>query len=424
MSGLAEDYEEREGKSVEAAKEAIKRSKVNLSTRQLIKGFFADLYQSPVYKRFFSFSTCDSVGSKLMLAHASIQFPELSDLLQKQRIASIAGKFDTVSIDGIAMNANDVAPWGTAFFDQLTKFTACQAAYERKQIAGDVERGLVRGLQLADVSDILDVPELNLGKCETASLEETITTVDRTHGFELVFSGFGFIRKKDVMKKGRIGRDGKFRFNIKPGQVIIGFESSGFHSNGYTAARLRLLDGSFEQREEYRQDYTGRFKLDDKVPGHDGKTFLEVMLEPTIIYSRAMARIAKAFPYVIGVNITGNGLANFNRAGEGVEYVIDDPIKPQPIFKLFEEEVERQFKDGKISEKDRYDTKKLYTKFNRGMGFACIVNQQDVNKVIELAAQEGIHAKEIGYVQKSDSPNLRTRLELPGKGPIIFEGYM
>jgi len=421
--GLGEDYEEREARSVKAAKRAIKNSKVNLSTRQIVRGFFADLYESPVYPDYYSFSTCDSVGSKLMLAQASVQFPELSDLLQKQRIASIVGKFDTVAIDGVAMNVNDAAPWGTAFFDQLMKFTACQAAYEEKEIAGDIELGLVRALSLADVSKILNVPELNLGKCETASLEETITTVDETHGFELVFSGFGFIKKSEVLEKGRIGDDRRFRFNIRPGQVIIGFESSGLGSNGYTAVRLRLLDGSFEKRERYRREYTGRFRLDDKVPGYNNKTFLEVLLEPTIIYSQAMAAIARRYPYVVGVNITGNGLANFNRAGENVRYVIDNPIEPQPIFRLFEEEVERQFRDGKIPEKARYDTKKLFQKLNMGMGFALIINPEDAASAIFQARKYGAKGKRVGVVKKNEGA-LATELRLPGKAPIMFEGYM
>jgi len=60
--GLGEDYEKREAMSVEAAKEAIRKSNVNLSTRQIVKGFFADLYESFVYPDYYSFSTCDSVG--------------------------------------------------------------------------------------------------------------------------------------------------------------------------------------------------------------------------------------------------------------------------------------------------------------------------------------------------------------------------
>ncbi|MDO8740891.1 MAG: AIR synthase-related protein [Candidatus Woesearchaeota archaeon] len=416
---LGEDYENREAKSVEAAKKAIANSKADLFSRRIVGGFFSDLYET-IHPEYYSFSTCDSVGSKLMLAHASVQYPELSDLLQKQRIASIAGKFDTIAIDGIAMNVNDAAPWGSAFFDQLTKFTACQAAYEEKEIAGDVELGLIKAMKLADVSNILKVPKINLGKCETASLEETITTVDEMHGFELVFSGFGFISKRDVLEKGVFTENG-FEFYIKPKQIIVGFESSGLHSNGYTAARLRLLNGHFEKREKYRKEYTGWFHLDEKVPGYGSKTFLEVLLEPTIIYSRAMARIAKEFPYVIGVNITGNGLANFNRAGKNVEYVIDDPITPQPIFELFEEEVEGQFKKGKITE--RYDAEKIYRKLNMGMGFACIVNKNDANKAIELAKQEGIKGKIIGHVA-SGSGDLKTKLILPGKKPVVFEGYM
>lgn len=418
--GLGEDYENREKRSVEAAKRAVKK---NLSARQKIHGFFADLYESPVYSEYYSFSTNDSVGSKLMLAHASVQYPRLAGLLQKERIASIAGKFDTVAIDGIAMNVNDAAPWGSAFFDQIMKLTACQAAYEDKEIAGDVEKGLVKALEMADVSKILGVPKLklNLGKCETASLEETITTVDKTHGFELVFSGFGFIKKKDVEEKGYFGKKGKFLFNIRPGMGVVGFESSGPHSNGYTALRLRLLNGKFEKRKEYSKEYTGRFSLDDKVPD-DGRTFLEVLLEPTKIYSMVMAAISKELPYVIGINITGNGLRNFNRAGENIKYFIYDPIEPQPIFRVFEEEVERQFRDGKIKEKDKYGTEKLYTKLNMGMGFACLVNLSDVPKVLDIAEKFDIKAKDIGIVIGSREKEASVILK-KGKNDYIFKGY-
>jgi phosphoribosylformylglycinamidine cyclo-ligase len=421
-SELGEDYEAREAKAVDAARKAFGK---RFSGRKVVKGFFADLYQNDtVHPAHFSLSTNDSVGSKLMLAHASIQHPKLAEQITdregKGRIAEIAGAFDTVAIDGIAMNANDIAPWGLAWFDQIMKFTACQAAFEEEAISGDVERGVLRGLELADVSDILGVPQLNLGKCETASLDETITTVDETHGFELVFSGFGYIRKEHVTKNSIVG--GALKTSPEKGNVIIGFRSSGPHSNGYTALRLRLLDGEFEKRGRYAKEYTGRFGLDDKIP-HDGRTLLEALLEPTMIYTRVMAAICREMPHVYGVNITGNGLQNFNRSGEGVTFLIDNPFEPQPVFQLFEQEVERQFRDGKISEKDKYSTEKLYRKLNMGMGFACIARERDEPRILRLAKEHGIDAKIVGHVAGREEKEPSTRLRTAHDRYIEFKGY-
>ena len=62
----------------------------------------------------------------------------------------------------------------------------------------------------------------------------------------------------------------------------------------------------------------------------DGSTIGKILLEPTKIYTKVMARVSKEFN-VVGVNNTGYGLKNFNRI-KGFEFSINSPLKPQPVL--------------------------------------------------------------------------------------------
>ena len=100
--------------------------------------------------------------------------------------------------------------------------------------------------------------------------------------------------------------------------------------------------------------------MDDSVGGMNiGKA----MLEPTRIYVKDVAAIAKDFS-IVGVNNTGYGLKNLNRLPGNIQFVIDDPIEPLPIFKLMQ-------KESKFSDEE------MYTSFNMGMGFFIIARKND-----------------------------------------------
>jgi phosphoribosylformylglycinamidine cyclo-ligase len=193
----------------------------------------------------------------------------------------------------------------------------------------------------------------------------------------------------------------------KPGQVIIGFRSSGPHSNGFTALRTKLLRSEVEERPQFRQQYTGRFLLTDRPCPEDPRTLGEILLTPTKIYLKAMAAITKYFPAVFGVNITGYGLHNFNRIGKNIRFVIDNPFPQQPIFKLMEQE-------------SGYSTKKMYTKFNMGMGFAIFANKEDAEQIIDIAKQYDVEAMVIGHIEESEE--VITILKRDNE-MILFRGY-
>jgi len=381
VAGKVADYEGREAKAVADGKGSM--SAVFSSRRAGKGGLFAELRQNDaVYPDHFMVLTNDGAGTKITLC------PWM-------------GRFDTIGQDVVAMNANDFAPFGLAFPDSVNIYFAVQSKIEEERM-GDIMKGIDQALHLCVASKAPFA--VNYGKLETASLDEMLDSTHPGYGFDIGCSMTGFIRKEHVPS-----------FDPKPGDTIVGIASSGLHSNGYTSARHMLLRPEIEPRERWRPQYTGRFRLDDKVPDSD-MTVGEALLTPTAIYLRAMWRIAEEFPGVFGVNITGYGLKNFNRSGEGVVYHISDPLEPLPIHRLF-------MREGK------YDSVTAWTKSNMGMGFAVIVpDGMPANKVVEIAKAEGHYAKIVGFVLESGKQEPSTTLytgEIPDmkKETVLFRGY-
>src|SRR3989338_4237177 len=108
--------------------------------------------------------------------------------------------------------------------------------------------------------------DLNIGKLETASLDEMISLgiPNKGHDFGIVMTGY--------IKKDKVPN-----LNPKPGHLIVGISSTGLHSNGYTGARHVLFTSDVEYREEWKSQYKGRFYFNDKPKILEGKTVLEAL---------------------------------------------------------------------------------------------------------------------------------------------------
>ena len=101
---------------------------------------------------------------------------------------------------------------------------------------------------------------------------------------------------------------------VGPGDAIIGLPSSGVHSNGFTLARRALPDLASAGR-------AGR------------RTVGETLLEPTVIYVRAVRELLASEVDVRGLaHITGEGLVNLLRLEAEVGYRIDSPLPCPPVF--------------------------------------------------------------------------------------------
>ncbi len=364
------DYQKREAKAVSAIKKAIPIGlKKNMSS--ISEGMFAELYENKeVFPNHLMACTIDGVGTKLILAEAM-------------------NKYDTVGIDLVAMSSNDLATLGKVSPFLFIDYFAVQDRFQEKGLTGELMKGIVKGLEASEVGDILrnDI-HVNIGKGETASVDELITGLRPGMGFDIAGGMIGFIKKQDIHNE------------VKVGDKIIALKSSGPHSNGYTDLRLRLLKGDFETRENFKRNYKGRFKLDDRF---ENSTIGETLLEPTKIYSKTVAAIAKEIG-AFGINNTGYGLKNLNRI-KGFNFEVNNPITPQPIFGLTKKE-------------SNFTDEQMYRKFNMGMGFFLIVDKKEADRAISIAEKYKDKAQIIGEVKKGKD----TVLIKEGK-KIVFEGY-
>ncbi len=364
------DYQTREAKAVSAIKKAIP-SKLKQNMNPISQGMFAELYENTsVFPNHYMACAIDGVGTKLILAEAM-------------------EKYNSIGIDLVAMSVNDLATLGKVSPFLFIDYFAVQSEFEEQELTGELMKGIVQALEMCEAGDILRSSiHINIGKGETASVDELITGIRAGMGFDIAGGLIGFIKKEDIYT------------NIKEGDKIIALKSSGPHSNGYTDLRLKLLKGDFETRAEFKKNYKGKFGLDDKF---DNSTIGEILLEPTKIYMKAMASIASQTK-VLGINNTGYGLKNFNRI-KGFQFLIDNPIKPQPIFGLMQKE-------------SGFTDEQMYGRFNMGMGFFLIVDKNEADKTLSIAEKSREEAKIVGEVKRGNETVL-----IKNNKKIIFRGY-
>lgn len=379
------DYSRREAKAVEALKEAIP-SGYRSAALPASRGMFVELYSTPLFPEHYLAAGIDGAGTKVI-------------------VAQLMQRYDTIGIDLVAMNANDLAAHpcnGHAAPFLFMDYLAIQGDAEEQEISRDIMRGVISGLGLCDASDVLRMPfRITVGKGETASMDEVIAGPVHGYGFDIAGAMIGFIQK-----------DKTCLHTPTSGDTIIALRSSGPHCSGYTELRTRLLTSDVEYRPEFRKRYTGRFTIDDAIPGST-TTIGEALLEPTLIYTKAAAAIARDL-YAMerdgftGINSTGYGLHNFSRVGHDVEYWITDPMMEQDIFRLVQEE-------------SGFGDREMYRKFNMGMGFFVVAERAHADTIVKTARSFGYDAQQVGAVRKgSGAP--RTVLKKRGR-EIVFRGY-
>lgn len=255
----------------------------------------------------------------------------------KLLVAEELGRFDTVGIDCVAMNVNDVICVGAeplAMLDYIAVQKADPAVCEQIGV------GLARGAELAGV-------EIPGG--ELAQLGDLVSSVDVSGAC------FGTVALDAIV-------DGAA---VQPGDSIIGLPSSGIHSNGYTLARSALAGISLD---------------DERL----GRPLGDVLLEPTEIYVKPIVALLRSAVEVRGLaHITSGGLGNLLRLAAEVGFEIDDPLPVPAIFALIQEQ-------GEVSEEEMYDV------FNMGCGFCVVVPPSDEAAALALLRAHYPAAKRIG----------------------------
>ncbi len=275
------------------------------------------------FKEFYLAMTTDGVGTKILVAEA-------------------VGKYDTIGIDMIAMNVNDLICVGAEPV-ALVDYLAVKEPDD--EVFAEIAKGIYEGAKQSGIAIVGG---------ETAVLPELV------NGFDLAGTAIGVVEKERVIT-------GK---KIKPGDAVIGIESSGIHSNGLTLAR-KLLIPKYGLHYEY-----------------DGRELWEHLLEPTRIYVKPILELLESVEVKGLAHITGGGLLNLKRITK-YGFSLEMP-EIKGIFKLIHG--------------SGVPLEEMFRVFNMGIGMAVVVPREEKEDALEILNRY-FPAQEIGKV--IEEPEIR-----------------
>ena len=243
----------------------------------------------------------------------------------KLELARLLGKHDTIGIDLVAMCVNDLITSGARPLFFLDYYASGKF---QTNVIGEVLKGVTEGCRQSGCA---------LVGGETAIMPGFYTDKRAALAAQYDVAGFsvGAVDRKKVVT-------GK---KIKEGDAILGIQSSGFHSNGYS-----LIRKIFNEKE---------------LRGSVGRK----LLTPTIIYVKPILALVKKLPAKGIVNITGGGFYdNLPRViPKGLGACIErDSWKVPEIFRIAQ-------KAGGVSDHEMYKT------FNMGVGMVVILEKSQVS---------------------------------------------
>lgn len=274
----------------------------------------------------------DGVGTKLLVAEAM-------------------KRYDTVGIDCVAMNVNDIICVGATPVSMVDYIAVSEA---NSFVLEELGKGLRQGCELSGVS---------LCGGEIAQISELLARREGSISMDIVGTAIGLVSPDRVI----VGQ------NLQGGDRLIGFQSTGLHSNGYTLARKVCFD-------------IAKLPIDYYYP-ELGRTIGEELLEPTRIYVKEVLEILGAVPVKAFFHITGDGLFNLTRTQKAVGYRIERFPEPPPIFRLIQ-------RLGQIPEEE------MFRVFNMGIGFMMVVpdDRSVLEKVNRIVRPYGYETYNLGYV--------------------------
>lgn len=318
---------------------ALIGSTANEHTPQFLAGHYAGVFEAGGQKMTMH---CDGVGSKILVAEA-------------------LGRHNTIGIDAVAMNANDIICLGSTPIvgvDYLALSRADDALVE------EIMKGLISGCRESGIALIGG---------ETAILPDMIKGAKGSEGADAGGAGKGRngpTTSYDLAMTvvGTLQSEPLTGAKIKPGDALVGLESSGLHSNGFTLARKLLSVTDWGEQ----------------------------MLVPTTLYVKPVLEMLRAHSSSVhGIaHITGGAFSKLSRIGQyaKVGFELDDMPKPEGLFAELEKKVG--------------EPRELYRTFNMGIGMAVACAPQEAEKLMKTAKKHGINSSIIGRVVKEEGVTL------------------
>jgi phosphoribosylformylglycinamidine cyclo-ligase len=324
------------------------------------RGLFARNYKEPVIV-----ACCDGVGTKV-------------------KLAAKIGRFDTIGIDLVAMNVNDLVVQGAEpllFLDYIAT-PRIDGKFLHELVSGIAEGCRRSGCALVGG--------------ETAHMPDLYKPGD----FDLAGFCVGVVELKRVQKPAR----------VREGDVILGLESDGIHSNGYTLVRTvvesagldlsRVYDELLPKAQPKAKSKPGR--RSGEKPAGPSPTLGDILLTPTRLYAAPIVKLLRGYEVksvVTGMaHITGSGIpGNLCRAlPDNLDALVDRSAWEVPaLFRFLQ-------RHGNIPEQE------MWRVFNMGIGFCVIVKPSFADAVGQKLGRLGERVRVIGRIAR-------------GKGEVRWE---
>jgi phosphoribosylformylglycinamidine cyclo-ligase len=326
---LADEAKRRIAELVKATRTPLARGKI---------GGFAGLVRVPDgYKKPVLVMSTDGVGTKVLVAAA-------------------AGIHDTVGEDLVNHSVNDILVHGAtplAFLDYIATGNLVP------EIAAQIVSGVARGCR---------AHEMTLAGGETAQLPDLY---EPGH-YDLAGSIVGIVEEDKALHGDR----------VTPGDQVIGYASTGLHTNGYTLARKIVFEWM-------------KLGMDDPFPETD-QSVGQVLLAVHRSYAAAVRPVlgdVHALAHVTGGGIPGNLVRVLP---SGCDAVLDAGSWPWPaLFRVL-------MRAGQVGREE------MRRVFNLGIGMIAVVARDEVEATIRAAERVQVPAWIIGEIRA-------------GKGSVRFE---
>lgn len=302
-------------------------------------GFGALVEISKKYRQPVLVSGTDGVGTKLKLAFEWDQH-------------------DTVGIDLVAMNVNDILVQGAEPLFFLDYFACGKLDVER---AAAVIKGIASGCEQSGCALIGG---------ETAEMPGMYPDGE----YDLAGFAVGVVEKEQVINGRSIAAD----------DIVLGLASNGIHSNGYSLVR-KIIERA-------------RPELD--APFADGQTLRQAIIAPTRLYVKPILAALKQFTIKGMAHITGGGIS------ENVPRILPDntvaaiDAQSWPLPKLFQW----------LQQAGQVDSQEMYRTFNCGIGMVLVVNAADAAAVQQFLQQQGETVYEIGVIRSRQNDEHQTQI--------------
>jgi phosphoribosylformylglycinamidine cyclo-ligase len=289
-------------------------------------------------------------------------------------VAEMLDKYDTIGIDCVAMNVNDVLCVGAEPLCMLDYIAVQEAEPEFLEQIG---KGLYEGARQANIS---------IPGGEIAQVRELIKGEREGRGFDLAGACVGLVPMDRII----VGQA------IQPGDAVLGLRSSGIHSNGLTLARE-----VFFKKAKYRPD---------QHVAELGRTIGEELLTPTRIYVREILDLLRAGLDIKALShITSDGLLNLTRVQAPVSYILESLPAPQPVFSLLQ-------RIGGVSDEEMFQV------YNMGIGFCLVIAPTQADRALAALTRSGVEAFYLGRAVADPERKVRLPNGLVGQGSDFRRG--